>query len=264
MTLRNPEATPHVLVTGAAGAIGAAFARQYAKRHPDARFSLIDVHLAGAQKTAVQVGPNAVAARWDLAAPEALESAFAALVAERGEVTVLVNCAGIMDVRSLAATPQEVVARVLRVDLESPLRLMALAAPAMRTARRGIIVNVASMAGITPLLGCSSYGAAKAGLAMASEIARRELAAQGVHVVTVYPGPVHSDLEKRARAQLESTWVTRWLPTGEAEPLAQQMLQACELRRARVVYPAMYELARRLPGVGAWVTGLLSPRPIDA
>ncbi len=264
MTLRASSAAPHVLVTGAAGAIGGAFARQYAKVHPDARFSLVDVHLEGAQQTARQVGPRAHAARWDLAAPETLEAALEALVAEQGDVSVLVNCAGIMDVRSIAATPPDVVTRILRVDLESPLRLMALTAPAMQKMRRGTIVNVASMAGITPLLGCTSYGAAKAGLAMASEIARRELAPHGVQVVTVYPGPVRSNLEKRARAQLEDTWVARWMPMGEAEPLARQMVEACEHGRARVVYPPMYELARRLPGLGSWVTGLLSPRPTDA
>ena len=67
---------------------------------------------------------------------------------------------------------------------------MSLAVPGMRERGAGIVVNVASMAGLVPLRGASYYGAAKAGLAMASEIARIELARAACSVVTVYPGPV--------------------------------------------------------------------------
>jgi short-subunit dehydrogenase len=256
--------SPHVLVTGAAGAIGAAFSRAYRARHAAARFSLIDVNLEGALRVAEALGGDANAASWDLSAPDALPDHVAALVESRGEIDVLVNCAGIMDVRSLSAMPWAQGARLLRVDLESPLRLMSLVVPAMQRRRRGTVVNVASMAGVTPIRGCTFYGAAKAGLAMASEIARRELEADGIVVVTVYPGPVRSDLERRARAQLPATLLTRWLPTGEAEPLAARMVEACEKRRPRVVYPSFYDLASRFPTVAAMVTGSLSPMPSDA
>ncbi len=107
----------------------------------------------------------------------------------REPVDVLVNCAGFMELVSFAGTSWELGRALIDVDLISPLRLMSLAVPGMRARGEGLVVNVASMAGLVPLRGSSYYGAAKAGLAMASEVARIELARDGVHVMTVYPAP---------------------------------------------------------------------------
>jgi short-subunit dehydrogenase len=139
---------------------------------------------------------------------------------------------------------------------------MSLATPAMIARGAGTIVNVSSMAGVTPLRGCAYYGAAKAGLAMASEIAALELAPRGVHVVTVYPGPVRSELERRARAQATQGVLTRLIPTGDAAPLAARVLDACERKRPRVFYPALYDVAGRVPGLAARFTRAMSPMPL--
>jgi short-subunit dehydrogenase len=120
------------------------------------------------------------------------------------------------------------------------------------------------MAALTPLRGCAYYGAAKAGLAMASEIARLELAPRGVHVVTVYPGPVRSGLERRARAQAPATIAARLLPTGDAAPLADRIVDAWLRRKPRVVYPGVYALARRFNALAQAVTRAASPTPNDA
>jgi NAD(P)-dependent dehydrogenase (short-subunit alcohol dehydrogenase family) len=117
------------------------------------------------------------------------------------------------------------------------------------------------MAGVTPLRGCTFYGAAKAGLAMASEIARLELLPHGVQVVTVYPGPVRSGLERRARAQVPADWITRVLPTGDAEALAARVIGALDRGQARVVYPSLFEVAHRAPRVAGWITSRYSPVP---
>jgi short-subunit dehydrogenase len=252
----------HVVVTGAAGAIGGALARAFAREAPGARVTLVDVDREGADRLARELGPGAEAAVWDLARPDALASAVASLEADRGPVTTLVNCAGIMEIRSLAGTPWPLAERLLAIDLVSPLRLMSLVAPGMIARRAGTIVNVSSMAGVTPLRGCAYYGAAKAGLAMASEIARLELAPHGVRVVTVYPGPVRSGLEKRARAQAPETMMTRLLPTGDPGPLAERVVAACARGRARVVYPALYDLASRFPILASRVTRAASPAPL--
>jgi 3-hydroxybutyrate dehydrogenase len=251
-------------VTGGAGAIGGALAAEFARRDPTARLSLIDVDRAGVEAHASSLGGAARAFTWDLSSPSSLPDHVRALRDEQGHIDVLVNCAGIMEIRSLAATDWTLGERLLRVDLESPLRLMALVVPSMIERGHGTIVNVSSMAGVTPLRGCAYYGAAKAGLAMASEIARLELSSLGVHVVTVYPGPVRSSLERRARGQARATLLARWLPTGDAAPLAERVVDACQRRRPRVVYPGFYGLASRFPGIARHVTSAASPTPIDA
>jgi short-subunit dehydrogenase len=182
-------------------------------------------------------------------------------VRARGEVDVLVNCAGIMDVRTIVGMPWDAGRRVLDVDLTSPMRLMSLAAPGMVARGGGSIVNVSSMAGRVPLRGCAYYGGAKAGLAMASEIAHLELAPSGVHVVTVYPGPVASALERGARAQLRPSMIARLMPTGDPAVIARAVVRAMERGEPRVVYPRLYAVADRAIGVASWVTRRFSPEP---
>lgn len=253
----------HVLVTGGAGAIGSALARRFHARLPSAAISLADVDDEGARRTASQIGEVARAVRWDLSKPDELPQALRALESERGPVDVLVNCAGVMEIRSLAVTSWSLAERLLAIDLVSPLRLMHLVAPGMIERRSGCIVNVSSMAGVTPLRGCAYYGAAKAGIAMASEIARLELARHGVDVITVYPGPVRSELERRARAQAPDSFVARLLPTGDADSLARRVVGAWEHGRPRVVYPPFYDLASRFPALAGRLTRAVSPDPLD-
>lgn len=254
----------HVLVTGGAGAIGSAIARAFHARLPSAAISLVDVDVEGTRRAAAEIGEIARAVTWDLSKPDELPEAHHALAAERGPVDVLVNCAGIMEIRSLAVTPWSLAERLLAIDLLSPLRLMHLVLPRMVERRSGCIVNVSSMAGVTPLRGCAYYGAAKAGIAMASEIARLELARHGVDVITVYPGPVRSDLERRARAQAPDSIVARLLPTGDADSLARRIVDAWRSGRPRVVYPPFYDLASRFPALAGRVTRAVSPHPLDA
>jgi short-subunit dehydrogenase len=253
----------HAVVTGAAGSIGGALAREIVRRDPRARLTLVDVAVERASALAGELGPAHEALAWDLAAPDTLPGEVERLVARRGPIDLLVSSAGIMEIRSLVGTAWALGERLLAVDLVSPLRLMALVAPSMVARRAGTIVNVSSMAGVTPLRGCAYYGAAKAGLAMASEIAGLELAPRGVHVVTVYPGPVRSELERRARAQATPGVLTRLIPTGEAGPLARRVLDACEARRPRVFYPALYDVAGLVPGLAARFTRAWSPIPLE-
>ena len=250
----------HVLVTGAAGAIGRSLAEVLAERARGARLTLVDKDARGVEAVAARL--KARAAVWDLSEPEAIAASWEAAVAE-GPVDVLVNCAGFMELRSFETTPWVLGQRLLRVDLESPLRLMALAVPAMVARGEGFIVNVASMAGLVPLRGSSYYGAAKAGLAMASEVARVELASRGVHVLTVYPGPVASDLERRARAQVRASWLSRAIPTGRPDVLAERVVEALERRSPRVAYPPLYAVAARALAVSRRITERFSPEPLQ-
>lgn len=274
----------HVLLTGAAGAIGGALTRTLAARHPELRFSLVDQDSARLLPLGNELRGRSVALPWDLADPTALPLLWERVVERSGAVDLLVNCAGFMEIRSFAATPWELGERLLQVDLISPLRLMNLAvsallrgAPAADPSQpagprdpgspgtvRGWIVNISSMAGRVPLRGCSYYGAAKAGLAAASQVAGWELAASGIHVLTVLPGPVRSSLESRGRAQVQPGLVSRHIPTGDAVVLADRIERALASARRRLVYPAFYGLADRLVGTSSWIAENLGPAPTDA
>lgn len=222
--------------------------------------TLVDRNHARLAEVASRLRAKAVV--WDLSAPDALDGLWAEAT-DVEPVDVLVNCAGIMELRSFAGTSWQLGGNLVAVDLVSPLRLMSLAVPGMRDRHAGIVINVASMAGLVPLRGASYYGAAKAGLAMASEIARIELGPAGVRVLTVYPGPVASGLERRARAQVEGSWLAKWIPTGEPDALADRIVSALERGDPRVVYPPLYALAAGALGASRFVTERFSPRPVD-
>jgi short-subunit dehydrogenase len=243
----------HILVTGAAGAIGSALADELAKEAPHATLTLVDK-----QPVVHAFGERARVLAWDLADPEALASAYDALPQP---VDVLVNCAGFMELITFAGTSWELGRKLLDVDLVSPLRLMSLAVPSMRERGFGFVVNVTSMAGLVPIRGSSYYGAAKAGLAMASEVACVELARHGVRVVTVYPGPIRSELERRARAQVAASLASRAVPTGDPRKLAASIVHAMRKGSRRVIYPPFYESAAGILPIARRFTARFSPMP---
>ncbi|MCC6872777.1 MAG: SDR family NAD(P)-dependent oxidoreductase, partial [Sandaracinaceae bacterium] len=88
----------HALVTGAAGAIGAALARVLRARDARLALSLADVD---PRIDAIAAELSGRALRWDLAQPDALDTRLGELVEASGPVDLLVNCAGVMDVRGI-------------------------------------------------------------------------------------------------------------------------------------------------------------------
>ena len=254
----------HVVITGGAGAIGAALAHALRKRWPAMAITLVDRDDAGLARVAATVDGGCRVARGDLSALDSLPRLVEAITAAGGPIDGLVNCAGVMWIRDVAATRWSDARDLLTIDLLAPLRLQDLVLPVMLERRRGMIVNVASMAGKVPLRGGVYYGAAKAGLAMASEIARADLDHRGVRVVTVYPGPVHSALERGARAGYKGgdTGLAKLVPTGHAEPLAARVVDAIERRAPRVIYPRLYATGWFATFVAAQVSLRFGPQPL--
>ncbi len=252
----------HALITGAAGAIGAALARAFADA--GARLTLWDIDREGLAAVAgpLDAGPIEVTAhRVDLTDLGALGEHFSAAAALH-PIDVLINCAGVMDVRPVEAQPWDVAQRILELDLTAPLRLMQLAVEPMLARRRGLVINISSMAGLVPLKGCVAYGAAKAGLAMASEIARAELADRGVAVLTVYPGAITSPLEAGARAGWGPTPWQALMPSAAPDGLADAVVAAARRGDARLMYPRpMRWLAPRV-GIIRRVAARFGPRPV--
>ena len=248
----------HVLVTGAAGAIGSAVARAMRAAWPTTKLALLDRDADSMTELARTLG-DATVHPADLREVDALP----ALVESLGAIDGLVNCAGVMRVRCVSTWEWDEARDLLAVDLLAPLRLQSLVVPGMVARRRGLIVNIASMAGKVPLRGCTYYGAAKSGLGTASEIARADLARHGVRVVTVYPGPVRSPLEQGARADYGGGGLFgRFAPTGEPATLARRIMTAIEKDEARVIYPRVYGIGRIAPNLMHWFALAYGPPPV--
>lgn len=251
----------HVVITGASSGIGEAIAREYLAR--GARVTLVARRAELLERIANTADGRAHVVTLDLAAPDVpwtwLDDAERAL----GPIDILVNNAGAQIVRRAAETDWSDAERLLRLDLHVPLHLTTLVLRRMIPRASGTIVDIASMAGLAPTPGMYFYNAAKGGLAAASESLRAEVKKHGIHVVTVYPGPVRSALEAAGRAAYESHASTRNVPTGEPDVLARLVADAVERKRPRVVYPRVYGIARHFPNATRWALDALTP-PVKA
>lgn len=247
----------HVVVTGASSGIGEALARAFLSRGDRVTLAARRVELleALAKDHAGRAFVHAV----DLGDPANAEGLVTAARDAHGEIDVLVNNAGVQIVGPTEDTDFDAGERLLRLNVHTPLRLTTLVLPEMLARGAGAIVDVASMAAIAPTPGMLFYNASKGALAAASEGLRGEIRARGVHVVTVYPGPVSSAMEAAAREKYEATAAARKVPTGTADELARLVLRAIDKRAPRVIYPGVYGMARHFPNVTRWVTDALTP-----
>ena len=251
----------HVVVTGASSGIGEAIAREYLNR--GAKVTLIARRRDRLDKLAETAKDRTHVVQADLGNPEVAFSWIDAAERAMGPIDVLVNNAGVQIVRSILETTWEEGEHLLRLDLHTPLRLTHLVLKRMVPRKSGTIVDIASMAALGPTPGMFFYNAAKAGLAAASEGLRAEMKPHGVHVVTVYPGPVTSDMEAAGRAAYTETAATKYTPTGAPEVLARMIAAAVERKRPRVVYPRVYALSRHFPNATRWALDVLTP-PLKA
>lgn len=256
----------HILITGASGAIGAALARAMRAAWPAVELALVDRDEGPLRALAAELGTETGGATpyvADLAHLDTLP-ALVEQIEANGPVDGLVNCAGIMRVQQVQSWKWDEAQALVTIDLLAPLRLIDLVVRGMVERGRGLLVNIASMAGRVPLRGCAYYGASKAGLAMASEIARADLAGHGVQVLTVYPGPVKSALEQGARADYGGgNLVAKLVPTGEPAELAARIMAAIERDEPRVIYPRLYGVGWTAPNLSSWITLSYGPPPVS-
>jgi short-subunit dehydrogenase len=247
----------HVVVTGASSGIGEALVREYVAA--GARVTLVARRRDRLERIATEVGGETLVIAADLSAPEGACAFLAEAEARFGPVDVLVNNAGVQNVVATELEDVESGEALLRLNVLTPMRLTRAVLPGMLARKRGTIVDVASMAGITPVPGMFYYNAAKGGLANASEGLRGELRNTGVHVLTVYPGPVDTPMAQRAYARYASTLATRLSPLGTTAELAVLVRRAVERKKPRIVYPRAYAVARWFPGFSRWFTARFSP-----
>jgi len=247
----------HVVVTGASSGIGEAIAREYLARGESV--TLVARRKEHLEKIAAAGEGRTHIVTADLADPDAAWTWLDEAENVLGPIDVLVNNAGIQIVKRAIETEWAAAERLLRLDLHVPLRLTTLALRRMIPRGSGTIVDVASMAALAPTPGMYFYNAAKGGLAAASEGLRAEVKQHGIHVVTVYPGPVTSELEAAGRAAYEDHAAARNAPTGTPEVLARMIANAVAKKRPRVVYPRMYGIARHFPNATRWALDAFTP-----
>jgi len=192
----NPSSSKVALVTGAARGIGLAVAKRFLGE--GWRVALLDIEeqllrnaVAGLESPERTMGLHC-----DVSDASAVNAAMAALSGRFGRLDALVNNAGVAVFAPLLETSDQDWERVLAVNLTGPFLCTKAAAPLMREHGGGAIVNITSISAVRASTLRSAYGTSKAGLAHLTKQLAVELAALGIRVNGVAPGPVDTAMAK--------------------------------------------------------------------
>jgi NAD(P)-dependent dehydrogenase (short-subunit alcohol dehydrogenase family) len=192
-----------VLVTGTASGIGAGLAAHFIRLGD--RVVALDKDESGLVSLAGRLGnPNLLVAAADVTDDAQMEKALADAAAHFGSPDVLVNNAGITggpQATTLHETPPELVDRVLDVNLRAVIRLSAAVLPAMLERRRGVIVNIASIAGLVAFPARAAYSISKAAVIQVTRAIAVDYGHLGIRSVALCPGIIDTPMTHWRLAQ---------------------------------------------------------------
>lgn len=132
--------------------------------------------------------------KWDVSDFEACKAGIAKVESEVGPIEILVNNAGITRDNLLMRMKDEDWQAILDTNLSSVFRTCKAVMRGMMKARKGRIINIASVIGLTGNAGQSNYAAAKAGIIAFSKSLAKEIGSRGVTVNVVAPGFIQTDM----------------------------------------------------------------------
>ena len=187
------------LVTGAAQGIGQEIAIVLARN--GYAVALNDLVTSDVTESAIEAaGGTCRSYIADVADAQAVIAMVEGVVADLGEIDVLVNNAGISMVRPAEQTTLDEWERVLRINLTGPFILCRSVGRRMLERGTGSIVNIASVAGLLGVADRSAYNASKHGLIGLTRTLAAEWGGRGVRVNAVCPGWVKTPMDDKDQA----------------------------------------------------------------
>jgi len=183
------------LVTGASRGIGAAIADALAARGATVVGTATSEQ--GAQAIGERLSAHGGQGRvLDVNGAGAIEALVDAIGKDVGPISILVNNAGITRDNLLMRMKDEDWQAILDTNLTSVYRSCKAVMRPMMKARKGRIVNIASVIGVTGNAGQANYAAAKAGIIAFSKSLAREVGSRGITVNVVAPGFIETDMTR--------------------------------------------------------------------
>ncbi len=200
-----------VLITGAGAGIGKATAKAFAER--GAYVVVADVDARAGRETAGEIGDRALFIEVDVSDRDSVRQMVERTEERFGRIAILVNNAGIYHQGDVLETPEEVWNRVLSVNLTGMYLCAQQVLPQMVSQGKGVIVNVASEAGMVAIGGQVAYNVSKAAVISLTQSMAVDFARRGIRVNAVAPGTTETPLveaalnkaddPKKARRKLE-------------------------------------------------------------
>lgn len=206
-----PLSNETVLITGATRGIGRAIAEEFGRQ--GATVAGTATSEDGAKRIDTYFNTAGIRGKGlvlDVNDADAIDATMKQIEQDFGAPTILVNNAGITRDNLLMRMKDEEWNSIIETNLGSVFRLSKACMRSMMKARKGRIINIASVVALTGNPGQANYAAAKAGMIGFSKSLAREVASRGITVNVVAPGFIDTDM-------------TRDLPESQHEALLQQI-----------------------------------------
>lgn len=197
-----------IVITGGSRGIGRALCLCFAGPGTLIYFNYhaSDSDAAETQRQVEEAGGRAVGLRVNVAVEKEVALFFKTVADKNGRIDVLVNNAGIASDGLLVRMKQQQWDDVIDTNLKGAFNCMKIAGRVMLKQRRGRIINITSVVGVTGNPGQVNYAASKAGIIGLTKAAAKELAPRGITVNAVAPGYVETemtaDLPDKVRASI--------------------------------------------------------------
>lgn len=216
------------VVTGAASGIGKAIAKLYAQE--GAKVIVSDINQDGAEAVAQEIvaaGGQAVAIKTDVAQVTEIESLFKFTLEQYGRLNILVNNAGIMDNMQPVEEIDEVSwQRIIGVNVTSVLFASKQAVAIFKKQGGGVIVNIASVAGLNGSRAGVMYTASKHAIVGITKNIAHMYAKKGIRCNAIAPGGINTNISSHMTSPSQfgmarvMEGVANAPRTGEAEEIA--------------------------------------------
>jgi NAD(P)-dependent dehydrogenase (short-subunit alcohol dehydrogenase family) len=179
------------IVTGAGSGLGRVSAAMFAVE--GAKVICADINLASAQECAQEIiaaGNDATAVHVDISDERSAQQLAAHTIEQHGRIDILMHSAGISSSGTALNTDRATWDRIMAVNLTGTWLMCKAVLPFMIERKRGSIVTVSSLAGITGLPDKFSYSTAKAGMVGMTQQMAAEYAPEGIRINTICPGTI--------------------------------------------------------------------------
>jgi short-subunit dehydrogenase len=234
-----------VVITGASSGIGCAAALAFARRGSNIVLAARRVGRLEEVKTEVEkLGAKALVVPTDVTVPEHTQRLIDASIEHFGQIDVIINNAGVGLVGAFTETPFEETRKLFEVNFFGALKVMQIGLKTMERQGWGVVINVASLAGLFPTAYVSVYNSTKAALILLSESTNIEYIGTRIKVVAFCPGVTETEFFATGKGFGR---FKKWVPTERpisAEVVAERLVRTALKPKPLVTISAFAKLGQ--------------------